>query len=75
MVSVATPVPPAPTVTVKAVPLATANPAAVDKPPAPPPPAEELPVPPPPATTRYSTVVGAPDRGLKVADKKPPNKV
>jgi hypothetical protein len=67
-------------VMVKAVPVATAKDAADNKPPAPPPPAEKKlllapPPPPPPATTRYSTVVGAPDKGLNVADKYPPNKL
>jgi hypothetical protein len=47
------PEPPAPTVTVRAVPEATENPVAVLKPPAPAP--LESPSP-PPATTKYSTV-------------------
>jgi hypothetical protein len=68
--------PPAPTVIVMAEPTVTAKPVAVRRPPAPPPPEPEpLPEPPPPATTRYSTVVGAPDKGLNVADKYPPNKL
>jgi hypothetical protein len=48
---------PAPTVTVKGVPAATANPVAVLNPPAPPPPPQYPAPPPPPATTRYSTAV------------------
>jgi hypothetical protein len=66
--------PPEPTVTGKAVPGATAKPAAVKRPPAPPPPAlnvepSNAPPPPPPATTRYSTVAVTPlVSGLKVAD-------
>jgi hypothetical protein len=70
-----TPVPPAPIVTVNAAPEATTKLAAVNKPPAPPPPQAVVAAPPPPATTRYSTVVGAPDKGLNVADKKPPKRV
>jgi hypothetical protein len=47
-------VPPAPTVTVYAVPKVATNPVSVRNPPAPPPP---IPPPPPPAMTRYSRVV------------------
>jgi hypothetical protein len=52
----APPAPPAPTVTVSGEPVVTAT-VAVKNPPAPPPPP---PPPPPPATTKYSTVDGAP---------------